>query len=127
MAAPPSSRLGNVGAMARVVRALPIVPGDSVGHKRKMVAEFCRLVGARYSAPPPSLTAGLSPRHGQTLLRLLDGDSEKQIAAHLDVSPHTVHVYVKALYRRFNVSSRGELLAGFVRRQEIASPAPSPE
>jgi DNA-binding CsgD family transcriptional regulator len=127
MAVPHSSRLGNIGAMTRVVRALPGAPDDSVGHKRKLIAEFCRLVGAEYSAPPPSLTAGLSPRHGQTLLRLLEGDSEKQVAARLGVSPHTVHVYVKALHRRFNVSSRGELLARFVHSTEVAPRTVSPE
>jgi DNA-binding CsgD family transcriptional regulator len=52
----------------------------------------------------------------QTLERLLAGDSEKQIARHLAVSPHTVHVYVKALYKRFGVCSRGELFARFVAR-----------
>ena len=57
----------------------------------------------------------LSPRVRQTLDRLLKGDSEKQIARHLNVSPHTVHVYVKTLYKRLQVNSRGELLALFVR------------
>jgi DNA-binding CsgD family transcriptional regulator len=47
----------------------------------------------------------------QTLRSLLGGDSEKQCAAKLGVSHHTVHVYVKALYKKYGVSSRGELLA----------------
>ena len=51
----------------------------------------------------------------QTLERLLAGDSEKEIAVRLRLSPHTVHVYVKSLYRRFGVCSRGELFARFVR------------
>ncbi len=55
--------------------------------------------------------AELSPRLHQTLERLLAGDAEKQIAARLKISPHTVHQYVKALYRRFGVSTRAELLA----------------
>jgi hypothetical protein len=50
----------------------------------------------------------------QTLQYLLAGDSEKQIANRLRLSQHTVHVYVKALYRRHSVSSRGELLARFI-------------
>ena len=58
----------------------------------------------------------LSPRLRQTLDRLLAGDSEKQIAGRLKLSPNTVHVYVKALYRRFDVCSRGELLSRFVRQ-----------
>jgi DNA-binding NarL/FixJ family response regulator len=51
----------------------------------------------------------------QTLEGLLAGEAEKQIASRLDLSPHTVHVYVKLLYKHFGVSSRGELLARFVR------------
>jgi DNA-binding CsgD family transcriptional regulator len=56
----------------------------------------------------------LSRRLRQTLDRLLAGDGEKQIAGHLGLSRHTVHVYIKALYRCFGVNSRGELLARFV-------------
>ena len=115
MAASKSSRVGDARAMARIVGTLPPDLTD-VHHKRQMVAEFCRVLGARFSAPAPDLIAGLTPRHVQTLQRLLLGDSEKEIAARLKVSPNTVHVYVKALYRRFDVSSRGELLARFVRQ-----------
>jgi DNA-binding CsgD family transcriptional regulator len=34
----------------------------------------------------------------------------------LGISRHTVHDYVKSVYRRFGVSSRAELLARWVRR-----------
>jgi DNA-binding CsgD family transcriptional regulator len=64
--------------------------------------------------PDPGRTdpfAEMPARCRQTLERLLAGDSEKQVAARLGVSAHTVHVYVKALHRHFGVSSRGELLA----------------
>jgi DNA-binding CsgD family transcriptional regulator len=56
-------------------------------------------------------SADLPPRLTQTLSALLDGLSEKQIALKLDLSQHTVHNYVKALHQRFEVNSRGELLA----------------
>jgi DNA-binding CsgD family transcriptional regulator len=56
-------------------------------------------------------SAALPPRLTQTLAALLDGDSEKQIALKLELSPHTIHNYVKALHQRFEVNSRGELLA----------------
>lgn len=56
-------------------------------------------------------TADLPPRLTQTLAALLDGASEKQIALKLELSQHTIHNYVKALHQRFEVSSRGELLA----------------
>jgi len=116
MARTASSRLGNVSAMARVVRSLPVPAPEAVTQKRKMVAEFCQLLGAEFSRPPARAVPGLAPRHTQTLERLLAGDSEKQIASLLGVSRNTVHVYVTALYRHFDVSSRGELLARFVRQ-----------
>ncbi len=70
------------------------------------------------TATPASSTAteSLSPRLSQTLDALLAGESEKQIARKLSISQNTVHVYVKALYKGFGVSSRGELLARFIPR-----------
>ena len=57
----------------------------------------------------------MSPRHCQTLAGIIDGLSEKQIAARLRISQHTVHVYMKQIYKRFGVSSRGELHAILLR------------
>lgn len=114
MSVPQSSRLGDLRALARVVRAMPLDGADSVEYQRATLAQFCRMLGARFSAAPPDPTAGLCPRQRQTLDRLLAGDSEKQIAIRLGVSQHTIHAYVKGLYRHFNVNSRGELLARFV-------------
>ena len=56
----------------------------------------------------------LTDRQRQTLQLLLAGHSEKEVAAHLGVSPNTVHHYVKAIHRHFRVSSRSELLARWV-------------
>lgn len=53
----------------------------------------------------------LSPRLREILVCLLEGDSEKQIAFKLKVSPHTVHSHVKRLHKHFAVASRGELLS----------------
>jgi len=69
------------------------------------------------ATPPtagPREIAELPPRLADTLRALLEGLSEKQIAGRLEISQHTVHDYVKALYKRFSVQSRGELLALFV-------------
>jgi DNA-binding CsgD family transcriptional regulator len=78
--------------------------------------ELGRLVGRQLvSATEPSPDT-LSPRLRQTLACLVEGDSEKQVAARLGLSATTVHDYVTALYRRFGVRSRGELLAHVLRR-----------
>jgi DNA-binding NarL/FixJ family response regulator len=81
------------------------LPGDS--SSPPVVAQS---LASSLSGPP------LPPRQLQTLELLLMGLSEKEIAGHLKISRHTVHVYVKALYKRFNVTSKGELLAKWVRK-----------
>lgn len=58
----------------------------------------------------------LSPRLQATLFCLLEGDSEKGVAARLGSSPTTIHQYVRALYRRFGVASRAQLLGQVLRR-----------
>ena len=57
----------------------------------------------------------LTPRLEQVLDLLARGLSEKEIAAVLGLSAHTVHDHVKRLHQRFGVSSRGELLAALYR------------
>jgi len=63
----------------------------------------------------------LSEREREILLMLLAGDSEKEVAAKLSRSVHTVHTFVRQLYRHFNVSSRGELMALFVDKAVLAT------
>ena len=58
----------------------------------------------------------LSPRLRQTLACLLEGDSEKQVAARLGLSQATTHQYVTALYRHFKVTTRAQLLAHVIKR-----------
>jgi DNA-binding CsgD family transcriptional regulator len=53
----------------------------------------------------------LAPRVRETLEHLLEGEPDKEIAARLGISPHTVRQYVKTIYRTFGVSSRAQLIA----------------
>lgn len=95
--------------------------GD-VGVKRELVAAWCKMALPESTGPgngravggPKADHATLPPRMRETLQHLLTGDSEKQIALKLKISQHTVHVYVKRLYRHYGANSRGELLARFV-------------
>jgi DNA-binding CsgD family transcriptional regulator len=57
--------------------------------------------------------AKLPPRVRQTLDTLLTGASDKEIAARLGLSPHTVRDYIKAIFKAYRVSSRVELIARF--------------
>src|SRR5262249_50856818 len=77
--------------------------------------EIARQFPLRSEAPkaslPPPPDGRWSPRESETLALLLTGASEKRIAADLGLSPHTVHDYVKVIYRRLGVASRAEMMA----------------
>ena len=98
------------------------VPGrpDFTGREKAVVREayalLVPLVGgplARFGEPSP---ADLPLRVRQVLKCLLEGDTDKQVAARLGVSSHTAHQYVKAVFRHFGVGSRSELLVRWIKR-----------
>jgi DNA-binding CsgD family transcriptional regulator len=107
------SKLKTASSIVRGTRGTGASPGMDAGAKRRLIADVCKVVAARVGALDPEACneRGLSPRQRQTLRHLLAGDGEKQVAAKLGVSKHTVHVYAKALHKHFGVSSRSELLA----------------
>ena len=57
----------------------------------------------------------LPPRRRQVLTLMLRGYGEKQIGTRLGLSHHTVHSYIKLIYKHLGVRSREELLAAFIR------------
>jgi DNA-binding CsgD family transcriptional regulator len=79
--------------------------------------ELSRHLGTALALERGGAVAALSPRLRQTLDCLLEGDSEKQVAARLGLSRHKVHEYVTTLYRRLGVASRAELMARCLRRR----------
>lgn len=83
---------------------------------REAVAAIAPLMGgplARFADPSP---ADLPPRARQVLACLLEGDGDKQVAARLRISTHTVNQYAKVIFQHFGVRSRTELLARWIRR-----------
>jgi DNA-binding CsgD family transcriptional regulator len=65
--------------------------------------------------------AGLSDGQRQVLRLLVQGASEKEAAAALHLSYHTIHAHVKQIYRQLGVHSRGELIT------LCLSPEPAPD
>ncbi len=65
--------------------------------------------------PPVSLTnatiASLSPAQRRVFDFLRNGLAEKEVAARLKISQHTVHNHTREIYRIFGVHSRPELLS----------------
>lgn len=72
------------------------------------------------------LVGALQPRLRTTLALLQRGSSEKQAAIHMNISPHTVHEYVKQIHRTFGVRSRGELLSKCVELNIKLDPVAEP-
>ncbi len=65
--------------------------------------------------------ADLPPQLRSVLTCLLEGHAEKQVAARLGLSPHTVNRHVQRLYRLFDVHSRAELMS---RCLSVTGPVP---
>jgi len=81
--------------------------------------EIAPLVGVRLATEDHLCREGLSKRLRETLSLLMQGKSEKEVAAAMNLGSRTVHDYVTTLYEHFRVCSRSELLAYFIRRQPL--------
>jgi DNA-binding CsgD family transcriptional regulator len=62
-------------------------------------------------APIISEAYELSPRERQITLLIARGHGNADMAARMHLSAHTVRDYVKAVFEKVGVSSRGELVA----------------
>lgn len=79
------------------------------------------LLGVALALPGAPGMSSLSARQRQTLLCILEGGGEKQVAQQLGLSKATVHQYIGQLYRHFGVNDRAELLAFFLRRSGMVA------
>lgn len=70
------------------------------------------------AAAPPAREGSprISPREADVLRLLVLGNSDREIAAALRISPRTVQTHVASLFAKFGVNSRVELTANAVRR-----------
>lgn len=104
-----------VGFSLHTMRENKLLGQRAVEIARLAVAEIERLVetGALHFGPPA--LSDLSPRLQQTLVRLMEGKSAKDIATDLAISVPTVREHLQRLYSRYDVSSREELMAKFIR------------
>jgi DNA-binding NarL/FixJ family response regulator len=64
-----------------------------------------------YFQPNKNLAENLTKREREVVQGLVEGLSYKLIAAKIDVSLDTVRKYIKSIYTKLQVNSKGELLA----------------
>lgn len=78
--------------------------------------QIAALVGGPLASGEEPGVRDMPRRPRQVLSYLLEGLSEKEIAAELGLSKPTIHEHATRIYRHFDVSSRAELLAHFIGR-----------
>jgi DNA-binding NarL/FixJ family response regulator len=94
-----------IGAAVEAAAAgLVVLPADAL-------AEVPAGTAARSAAPPEPL----SSREAQILALLAEGLVNKQIAARLGISRHTVKTHLSALFHKLGVSTRAEAVAAGAR------------
>jgi two-component system, NarL family, nitrate/nitrite response regulator NarL len=102
------SRNASADAIGAAIEAaavgLVVLPADAL-------AEVPAGTAARSAAPPEPLSA----REAQILALLAEGLVNKQIAARLGISRHTVKTHLAALFHKLGVSTRAEAVAAGAR------------
>jgi DNA-binding CsgD family transcriptional regulator len=72
-------------------------------------------VGANNVAALEDFAGGvLSARERQIMTMILQGHSTQSLAHHLDISPGTVKIHRKNVYRKLNISTQAELFAAYL-------------
>ncbi len=96
-------------ATARACGASGFVPKDWPAADVARAVRMVALGMALFEPPPqPSAEIVLSGRERDVLERIAGGQTNREIAAALHLSPHTVKEHTSALYRRLDVRNRAE-------------------
>ncbi len=94
-----------------------------------MTPQVASIVLAMFAQQGHARTAqpeyGLSSRERETLDGMVRGLTTKEIAAQMGISYHTVDTYVRAVYSKLDVQSRGGAIAKAV-RENLSRPMRSP-
>jgi DNA-binding CsgD family transcriptional regulator len=81
------------------------------------IERLAPMVGGPLAGSAEPSPGDLPPRVRRVLRCLLEGDTDKQIAARMRLSVHTVNQYTKEVYRHFGTRGRTELMALWIRRR----------
>jgi len=113
--------LKNVGSADFLHGVRSILAGEAVLPPKlaaRLISEFARLA-VRPVPEPPSDTHDLTPRERETLSLIAAGATDKEIAAQLTLSLHTVKSHVRSILTKLHAANRRQAarLAGREDRQ----------
>ncbi len=102
-----------VVALSDIVAGKTVVAPDLTGALASLVQDG----DSSNAQTPTSPFSTLTPREAEILCHLAEGQSNKVIARHLDISDGTVKLHVKAILRKLEVHSRVEAAVMAVERR----------
>jgi DNA-binding NarL/FixJ family response regulator len=111
--------LKNVGSADFLRGVRSILSGEAVLPPKlaaRLVSEFARLANRPASESPPSDIHDLTPRERETLDLIAAGASDKEIAAQLTLSLHTVKSHVRSILTKLHAANRRQ--AAWLARRE---------
>ena len=98
--------------------------GNSINDRSYGVKEDAGSIGSASGADPLD---SLTSRQQDVLDGLLAGCSNKQIARELDISPHTVNMHLRSIFRLLNVHTRMEAISAVHQRIAASQSVPLPQ
>jgi DNA-binding NarL/FixJ family response regulator len=81
----------------------------------ELMAVLREAIGERSGLPPDPALSGLSTREREVLVMVSRGVRVKDVAASLNLSPHTVRNHLKSLFRKLGAHSQAELVRRYGR------------
>jgi DNA-binding NarL/FixJ family response regulator len=97
----------NAGEFLRAVRT--ILAGEAAVQPRlaaRLLEEFARIARAQEAVAPSPELAELTPRERQVLRQIAAGATDKEIAAQLALSVHTVKSHVRSILNKLHAVNR---------------------
>lgn len=87
---------------------------DTMRGGSPMSMEIARRVVSHFHRTDDTSATNLAPREREILGLLAKGLAYKEIADHLNLSPHTIHNRLRGIYRKLQVKSGPEAVAKFL-------------
>jgi DNA-binding CsgD family transcriptional regulator len=127
-----------ITSLARWVASPPLSRGDLdiLRAIEPAIGAFSRQNWAKAEVPKPDSRVDdavahlgfrvLSAREREIVTMILQGHSTQSVALQLDISPGTVKIHRKNIYRKLKISTQGELFAVFLGGLAASRPSYSP-
>lgn len=104
-------------AASELVELLVRIGGGEVIVDPTMASQIARRAAQQTGTGSwPGSQLGLSRRESEVLALLVDGSSNRAIAAHLDVGQETVKTHLRHIYKKLEVKDRGQAVARVLRQ-----------